>query len=72
MQDRAEVEKVFRAELKALLRRWNAEIELEDHGHSWSVDEVMVVDIPSIHEGPQDQQREGILIELGKYLNGDD
>jgi hypothetical protein len=69
MRGKEDVEAEFIADLRAFLAKWDAEIELEDHGDHYP-DEVMVASIPGIYDGPEDQRREYLGIELGKYLVG--
>jgi len=60
----------FKAELKALLKKWNTEIELEDIGRDWSSNYVMKCYIDAIYEDG-DCIAEWTEVDLGRYVDGD-
>lgn len=70
----AEVKTQFTAELKALLDKWNAELEAEDHWTGYAEcgqDVRMTVTIPSIYnEEIGERVRELTEIDLGRWLSG--
>jgi len=60
----------FKTELKALLKKWNTEIQLEDIGRDWSSDYVMKCYIDAIYEDG-DCIAEWTEVDLGRYVDGD-
>jgi hypothetical protein len=66
----AEVEAAFRADLKALLLKWNAELSAEDHypGYPECGEDVrMTVVVPAIYEAGE-TVREWTNIDLGRCV----
>ncbi len=68
MKDSNQVAAEFRADLRAVLGKWQAEIEVEhdSRGH----DGRMVVTIPAIYEN-NEAVREWTTVDLGWWLNHD-
>jgi hypothetical protein len=60
----------FEKELKALLKKWNTEIELEDVGRGWNYDYVMKCYIDAIYEDG-DCIAEFTEVNLGSYIAPD-
>ena len=60
----------FKAELKALLKKWNTEIELEDIGRNWDADYVMKCSIDAIYDDGG-CIAEWTEVDLGRYVDGD-
>ena len=74
MKTEKEVSKEFLSELKALLKKYNAEIEAEDHWKGYSEcgrDIRMTVNIPSIYQDGEPIQ-EMTEINLGTFVDGKD
>lgn len=61
----------FEKELKALLKKWNTEIELEDIGRDWSSDYVMKCYIDGIYNKNGDCIAEFTEVNLGRYIAPD-
>ena len=75
MMTKQEVERLFRAELAALLRKWDAEIEADDHyqGYPECGQDIRIeVHIPGVWDENHDEVREYALFDLGTYITGDD
>lgn len=71
MQTKAEVEAAFRAELLALLRKYDAELEAKDHWQGYAEcgsDVRMTVTIPAIWDEHHEVQREWTEIDLGAWV----
>jgi len=66
------IQKEFHKELKLLLKKYNAEITLEDFGHDYSRDEKIVVDF-GFYESLFEEHNTGIIpkLVLGTYECGD-
>ena len=60
----------FKSELKALLKKWNAEIGLEDIGRNWSYYYVIKCYIDAIYEDG-DCIAEWTEVDLGRCVDGD-
>ena len=60
----------FEKELKALLKKWNTEIELEDIGRDWSSDYEMKCYIDAIYKDG-DCIAEFTEVNLGRYIAPD-
>jgi hypothetical protein len=71
MKDSKDRGKQFETELKALLKKYNTEIEIEDVGYGWHISNVMKVYIPSIYDKDGEAIAEGADIVLGTYYDGD-
>jgi len=74
MQTKADVETAFRAELLALLAKYDAELEAKDHyvGYPECGEDVrMTVTVPAIWDANNDMQREWTEIDLGSWLKAD-
>ena len=74
MQTKADIETAFRAELMALLAKYDAELEAEDHWQGYSEcgeDVRMTVTVPAIWDENHDMQREFTEIDLGSWLRAD-
>ncbi|TJY57395.1 hypothetical protein E4T66_18485 [Sinimarinibacterium sp. CAU 1509] len=74
MQTEQDVAAAFRAELLALLARYNAELDAKDHydGHSECGSDVrMTVSVPGIWDAHCDMLREPTQIDLGAWLAPD-
>ena len=66
----ASVERDFRAELHALLTKWDAEINADDHWPGYAEcgqDIRMTVSIPGIYDG--ENTRESADFDLGSYVS---
>jgi hypothetical protein len=61
----------FEKELKALLKKYNTEIEVEDKGLGYSSDYVMTVYIPSKWDNENNCIAESAELNLGTYYDGD-
>ena len=62
----------FISDLKALLRKWDTEIEIEDYDHSWSGhNSKMTVFIHAKHSDEGDLISPCVEIDLGRYMTGD-
>lgn len=71
-QTKEDVELSFRADLKALLAKYNADIEASDHYSGYpecGEDIKMIVNIPSLYDG-NEQIREYTEIDLGHWVDG--
>lgn len=60
----------FEKELKALLKKWNTEIELEDIGRDWSSEYVMKCYIDATYKDG-DCIAEFTEVNLGRYIAPD-
>jgi len=72
-KDAAEIEAAFRAELKALLAKYGAEIEAEDHypGYAECGEDIrMTVTVASVYDDAGERTREGCDIDLGDCFDG--
>jgi hypothetical protein len=71
MKTKQDVEKAFRTELQALLDKYGAEIEAEDHfmGYAECGEDVRItVDIPGIWDEKGNTVREWTSIDLGRII----
>lgn len=69
MKTKEETTNEFMADLRALLSKYGAEIEADDHfqGYAECGQKIlMTVTIPGIHEGPE--EREFVQINLGRWF----
>ena len=72
VQTKDQVEKEFRAELRALLNKYGAELRAEDHWIGYAEcgsDIKMTVYIPSIYNESGEYVREYVEIDLGNYVD---
>lgn len=72
MKTEAQVSKEFINDLKALLKRYNAEIEADDHWRGYAEcgrDIRMTVSIPGVYQDGETIQ-EYVEIDLGQDING--
>ncbi len=70
METKEQVAAAFRADLQALLDKYNAELEAKDHWQGYSEcgeDVRMTVDIPAIYDSEYNCLREYTEIDLGAY-----
>ena len=66
-----EVAASFRAELQALLDKYNATLEAKDHYQGYpecGEDIRMIVDIPAIYDEGGEMVREDTEVDLGHYM----
>lgn len=71
MKTKADVEAAFRAELIALLEKYDAELEAKDHWEGYSEcgeDVRMTVTVPAIWDADHDMLREWTEIDLGSWV----
>lgn len=74
MKTKADVEAAFRAELIALLEKYDAELEAKDHWEGYpecGEDVRMTVTVPAIWDENHDMQREWTEIDLGSWLKAE-
>lgn len=72
MQESKERAMQFEKELKALLKKWNTEIEMEEIGRSYlGCEYSMKVYIPAICNEENGCIAESAEIDLGSYYDGD-
>lgn len=74
MQTKSDVEAAFRAELLALLTKYDAELEAKDYWQGYAEcgeDVRMTVTIPAIYDENHDTQREWTEIDLGSWLRAE-
>ena len=72
MKTKEEIELSFRADLKALLAKYNARLEASDHypGYAECGEDIrMIVDIPSVWDG-NELISDYTEIDLGRYVDG--
>lgn len=62
-----ELHEKFKAELSALLKKYDAEILVQDFGKCWSPDEKIVVDFNSIYGTDNDRPYSQLI--LGTYFD---
>tara|TARA_R110002167_G_scaffold17216_6_gene66064 strand:+ start:1300 stop:1788 length:489 start_codon:yes stop_codon:yes gene_type:complete len=73
--DAESISSQFRAELQALLKKYDAEIEASDHylGYPECGEDIrMIVSVPSRYSADGDRTREGCDIDLGESFKGDE
>lgn len=73
-KDAASIERQFLAELRALLSKYGAELEAEDHYPGFAEcgsDSRMTVTVPSKYDGDGNATRERCEIDLGSHVDGD-
>ena len=73
-KDAASISSQFKAELAALLSKYDATLEAEDHysGYPECGEDVrMTVWVPSRYSPDGDRTREGVEIDLGESFKGD-
>ena len=63
-----EIEAQFRAELHALLRKYDTEITLEDHGRDWQSYDHIEVYIPQTWDADGNVITEGVNIDFGRAI----
>jgi hypothetical protein len=71
METKEQISAAFKAELQALLDKYNAELEAKDHWQGYSEcgeDVRMIVDIPAIYDSKHNCMREYTEIDLGGYI----
>ena len=71
METKEQVAEAFKAELQALLDKYNAELEAKDHWQGYSEcreDVHMTVDIPAIYDSEYNCLREFTVVDLGSHL----
>lgn len=61
----------FEKELKALLKKYDTEIEVEDKGYNYISDYTMTVYIPTVWDKDGNCIAESAELDLGKYYDGD-
>ena len=74
MQTKEDVETQFRKELSDLLKKWNAEVIVDDHyrGYSECGEDIQTeVDIPAIYNKNNETVREYTNFDLGTHLHLD-
>lgn len=64
-QTKQDVERAFKADLRALLKKWGAELEVV-----WDVPEVEVC-IPAVFNDAHEVVRESAIFTLGRYIHCD-
>ncbi len=67
----AAVEATFRAELAALLAKWGAEIQVDDHGDHNRRDLRCTVTIDGVYTDDHETQRPFTQFDLGTYITAD-
>ena len=73
--DAESISSQFRAELAALLKKYDAELQASDHypGYPECGEDIrMIVSVPSRYSADGDQTREGCDIDLGESFKGDE
>lgn len=71
MMTKAEVKAQFMAELKALLHKWDADLDARDHytGYAECGQDVrMTVTIPAVYDEEHELMREWTEIDLGSWV----
>jgi hypothetical protein len=68
MKTKQEVEKEFREELSELLKKWKADISIEDYGRSYREDFRITASIPGEWDENGETTRQHADIDLGKWI----
>jgi hypothetical protein len=69
MKSALQVESEFKEDIKTLLAKYGAEVELIDKGRDWSYDYVIQVTIPARYDDHQNVISDFSQFSLGSWIN---
>jgi hypothetical protein len=68
MKTRDQIEAEFRADLRTLLAKYNADLEIEEDPYDHSGNGTITVTIPSVYEH-NTRVSDHVMIDLGRYVD---